>query len=114
MIYAFIMVMAAFMASCSQILLKYSTMDEHRTELSVYLNPKVIMAYFIFGLTMLMNVYAFTGIEYKFGSILSSTAYFFTMLLSSVFLKEKMTWRCVSGNLLIIVGIVIYTLNSTH
>ena len=114
MLYAGIMVAAAFMAACSQMLLKLSTRDYHRHNWQVYLNVKVITAYFIFGLTMLMNIYAFTGIEYKLGSILSSTAYLFTMVLSVLVLKEKLTWRCIFGNGLLVTGIVIYTLGSIH
>lgn len=114
MIYALVMIAAAFMAACSQMLLKLSTRDFHENGWRVYLNAKVITAYFIFAMTMLMNVYAFTGIQYKYGSILASTAYLFTMVLSVLLLKEKVSWRCVLGNCLIIVGIVIYSLGSIH
>lgn len=111
---ACIMIFAAFLAACSQILLKLSTRDMHSDALSVYLNFKVILAYCIFGLTMLMNIFAFTRLEYKYGSILSSTAYLFTMILSSVVLKEKLTWRCVVGNFLLMAGIVTYAITSFH
>ena len=103
-----IMIAAAFLSACSQILLKSSTHDEHKTPLSVYLNVKVILAYAIFALTLFMNIYAYTGIEYKFGSVLLSSAYLFTMLLSVVVLKDRLTWRCVAGNLLLMAGIVVY------
>ena len=103
-----IMVLCALLSAYSQILLKKSTMEKHRSFIFNYLNAKVISAYSIFALTLFMNIYAFTGIPYKYASVLNATAYLFTMLLSRWLLKDKITWRCALGNSMIIVGIIVF------
>ena len=110
LICASIMILCALLSAFSQILLKKSTLEKHRSPIFNYLNPKVITAYSIFALTLLLNIYAFTGIEYKFASILNATAYFFTMFLSWLLLHDKISLNCFWGNCLIVIGIIIYVL----
>ena len=108
---AFIMILAAMVAAFSQILLKKSTMLKHGGVVQEYFNWYVIIAYTLFFLTVFMNIYAFSlGLEYRFGSVLNATAYLFTMLFSIILLHDKLNWRCVCGNLLIFLGIVIYVM----
>ncbi len=103
-----IMVFCALLAAYSQILLKKSTLEKHRSFLFNYLNPRVIGAYSIFALTLFLNIYAFTGIDYKYASVLNATAYIFTMLLSRWLLKDKITWHCIAGNTMIMLGIFVF------
>ncbi len=110
LICATIMVFCAFLSAFSQILLKKSTLEKHRSIIFNYLNPKVIIAYSIFALTLLLNIYAFAGIEYKYASILNATAYIFTMFLSWLLLHDKISLHCFIGNSIIIIGIIIYVL----
>ena len=103
-----IMVLCALLSAFSQILLKKSTLEKHSSFLFNYLNTKVITAYAIFALTLFLNIYAFTGIQYKYASVLNASAYLFTMLLSAWLLKDRISWQCALGNSLIIIGIIIY------
>ena len=103
-----IMVLCALLSAYSQILLKKSTMEKHRSFVFNYLNVKVITAYSIFALTLFMNIYAYTGISFKYASVLNATAYLFTMLLSRWLLKDWISWQCATGNGLIVLGICIY------
>ena len=103
-----IMVLCALLSAFSQILLKKSTLEKHNSLIGNFLNTKVITAYAIFALTLFLNIYAFTGIPYKLASVLNASAYLFTMLLSVWLLKDKLSWKCVLGNCLIVTGIVIY------
>ena len=106
---ALIKILAAFVAAISQILLKKSTLLKHDDIVLEYLNWHVVTAYILFFLTVFLNIYAFArGLEYRFGSVLNATAYLFTMVLSVLLLHDKLNWRCVCGNLLIFIGIVIY------
>lgn len=105
-----IMVLCALLSALSQILLKKSTLEKHECFISNFLNAKVIIAYSIFALTLFMNIYAFTGIPYKFASVLNASAYLFTVLLSAWLLKDRISWRCAVGNCLIVIGIIIYAL----
>ncbi len=106
-----IMLCSAFLAACSQILLKRSTRDEHKNILSHYLNVKVILAYAIFSLTLVMNIYAYTGVLFKYGSVVNSASYIFTMILSWLILHDHISWRCITGNILIVIGIIVYSMN---
>lgn len=107
---AFIMVINAFFSAFSQILLKKSAMRKHKSTLYEYLNGYVVTAYVIFVFVLFSNAYAYTGVDYKYGSILGSFSYFFVMILSRIILKEKITKNILLGNLLIILGVIIYSL----
>ena len=102
------MIACAFLAAFSQILLKKSTQDRHSKLLFQFLNWKVMLAYSIFALTLFLNIYAYSGIPFKYGSILNASSYFFAMILSALILKDRLTWRAVSGNILILAGIAVY------
>lgn len=54
-----------------------------------YINPFVISGYLLLLLTMIMNIYAYSGIDYKFGPILTTTSYIFVVILSIYILKEN-------------------------
>ena len=61
-------------------------------------------------LGMLLNVVAFTRVDYKNGPVIDSLGFLFVMILSSIFFKEKITRKKLLGNLIILVGIVIFYL----
>ncbi|MBQ9337626.1 MAG: EamA family transporter [Lentisphaeria bacterium] len=103
-----IMFGSALLSAFSQILLKSSTKDEHKTMISRYLNLKVISAYGIFALTLFMNIYAFSVVPFKYGSVIMASSYTFTLILAALLLKEMPTWRSICGNLLILAGITVY------
>jgi len=106
-----IMIACAFLAAFSQILLKQRTQDRHSKLLFQFLNWKVMLAYSIFALTLFLNIYAYSGIPFKYGSVLNASSYFFAMILSALILKDRLTWRSVTGNILILTGIAVYALN---
>ena len=106
-----IMFLSAFLAAFAQMLLKKSADEPHRSFLHNYLNTKVITGYSIFFLTMFMNVYAFTAVPYKYGAVINASSYTFALLLSIAMFKDRFTWRAVCGNLLIVLGIAVYSLD---
>ena len=108
----FILIMAAgaFLTAVSQLLLKESANREHKNFLAEYLNWRVILAYAIFFGVLLSNTYAYTRVDMKYGSIIDTLAYVFVFLLSVFILHEKISKRKLIGNLLIIAGILIYSL----
>ena len=103
-----IMIGSAFLAAFSQILLKCSTRDHHKKAIFQFLNWKVAIAYSIFALTLFLNIYAYSGIPFKYGSVLNASSYFFAMILSALILKDRPSWRTVTGNILILTGIAVY------
>lgn len=105
-----ILFLGTFFTAFSQLLLKQSANREYRNQIYEYLNWRVITAYGIFGGVLLMNTYAFTKVDMKYGSVIDTFSYVFVMLLSFFILKEKFTKGKLIGNLIIITGIFIYTM----
>ena len=108
--YALVLVCGVFISSISQILLKKSANKKHNSFIKEYLNPIVVISYFIFFLATLMSVYAYKGIPLSMGPILDSSGYIFVTVLSAIFLKEKATAKKVIALSLILVGIVVYSI----
>lgn len=104
------MVVCTAFSAISQILLKQSANQEHGNILREYLNWRVITAYLIFGLVLLANTYAYTQVEMKYGPVLDTITYIFVLLLSWIVLREKITKGKLIGNLIIVAGVLIYTL----
>lgn len=102
------MVISVLIASCSQILLKKSANIEYSNKLKEYMNVYVIVGYGMMVVSILLTIYAYTGLEYKNGPIIESLGYIFIMVLSWMVFKEKITIKKLLGNMLILVGIAIY------
>lgn len=91
-------------------LLKQSANIEYKNPLREYLNWRVILAYGMFFGVLLLNTYCYTQVDMRYGPVIDTAAYVFVLLFSWAILKEKITRGKLLGNLLIIIGIVIYTL----
>ena len=109
-----IMFLSAFLAAAAQMLLKKSADEPRRDILSRYLNVKVISGYSIFFMTLLMNIYAFTAVPYKYGAVINASSYTFALFLSILVFKDKLSWRAFAGNLIIILGIAVYSLDGIN
>lgn len=105
-----LMFAGTFFTAISQILLKQSADKKYSHPIFDYINWRVILSYMIFAAVLLVNTYAFTKVEMKYGAVIDTCSYFFVMVLSWLILKEKMTRRKIVGNLLIMSGVFIYTL----
>ncbi len=108
-----LMVFSVFISSVSQILLKKSATKSTVKTLSFikqYLNLYVTVAYLLLFIAMGITMYAFTIIPLKYGAVIETLGYAFVMLLSAVFLHEKLTIKKVLGNCIIIVGIVLFNM----
>ena len=103
------MLLSSFLAAISQILLKLSAKKNHKNWRLEYINPFVISGYLLL-LTMIMNIYAYSGIDYKFGPILTTTSYIFVVILSIYILKEKLNTNKIIGISLILIGIIIFNI----
>lgn len=99
-----------FFTAVSQILLKQSSNIKYENKIREYLNFRVILSYGIFFLILLLNTWCYTKVEMRYGPVIDTAAYVFVLLLSRLILKEKFTKGKILGNLIIIAGILIYTL----
>lgn len=109
--YVGVALFSVLLSSLSQVLLKKSSGEAKKHWIFDYLNPKVIVAYGTIFVCMLLMIYAFTGMSYRYGEVIGSLAYLLIMIFSRIFLKEKITKRRVIGNLIIVAGVLIFTVN---
>ncbi|MBR3200916.1 MAG: EamA family transporter [Mogibacterium sp.] len=109
-IYLLMLFIATFFSAGSQVLLKQSAKMEHKSWIYEYLNWRVITAYFIAFSVLFVNTWAFTKVDMRYGSVIDTFTYVFVMLLSYFLLKEKFNRKQLIGNLIIIAGVLIYTL----
>lgn len=105
--YVGIFLLSVFIASCAQIILKRSADTEHESFIREYMNWRVIVAYFILFISLLLTIIAYRGIELKNGPILESCGYIFVFILSWLFLKEQPNIYKIIGFCLIIIGVII-------
>lgn len=109
-IYIIIFLISVFISSISQIVLKKSANKSYDSKLKEYLNPMVIGSYTIFFTSTLLTIFAYRGVPLSFGPILESTGYVYISVLGLLFLKEKLTFKKLCGNILIIIGILVFYL----
>ena len=102
--------LSVVLSSLSQILLKKAAVKKRRHWAFDYLNEKVIGAYSITFVCMLLMIYAFTGMYYRFGAVIESLSFLLIMVFCRIFLGEKITRRKVMGNGLIVFGVILFSL----
>lgn len=108
--YIIILLFSVFIASISQIVLKKSANKKHQTLMKEYLNIQVIVGYGLLFISTILTIFALRGLPYKSVPIIEATGYVYILILSHLFLKEKITRRKVLGNIIIILGIIIFNL----
>ena len=108
--YMLILFATTFFTAISQVLMKQSAQMEHKSWIYEYLNWRVILAYGIAFTVLMVNTYAYTEVDIKYASIIDSFSYVNVMLFSYLLLKEKFTRMQLVVNLIIMAGILIYTL----
>lgn len=106
--YIALLIGSVFIATCSQIFLKTSSSIEYKSWIREYLNWRVILGYGMMVVSTILTILAFKGLDYKNGPIIESLGYIFIMILSRLFLKEKITKNKIIGNSLILFGILIF------
>lgn len=107
--YILLLLLSVILSSFSQILLKKSALKEHESVIKEYMNLYVIFGYMLLFGTTLLNILAFSkGVEYKNGPVIETLAFILVMILSRLFFQEKITKRKAVGNLLILLGVIIF------
>ena len=109
-IYSLILLFSVFVSSASQILLKKSAAIKYSSKIREYLNPYVIIGYALFFGCTIISMYALRVVPLSMSPVLESCGYVFVAALSFAFLKEKFTKRQLIGTILIIIGVVVYSL----
>ena len=110
MFYAAVLLVGVFLSAISQVMLKKAAMKIYASKWKEYMNPLVIIAYTIFVGTTLLSVYAYKGIPLSMGPVLEATSYIYVTFFGVVIFGEKLNRRKLFALLLIVTGIVIYSL----
>lgn len=108
-IYFIMMFTGSFLAAFSQILLKQSANSAHKSFIKEYINLRVILAYFFLASSLLINVYAYRGVPYKYAPVFAAATYVFSLALSVIILKENVKDKII-GNTIVLLGMIIYLL----
>lgn len=108
-VFHIIVIVGVVLSALSQILLKKSAMENHKSKIFEILNLKVILAYTIFFVVIFANIYALQkGVKLKYMPVLESLGYIFVPVFSSFFLSEKIEKKNIFSIGLIIAGIIIF------
>lgn len=109
--YYALVVFDVFIAALAQMLLKSSSMSHHKNFIFEYLNPKVVGAYSVMVLSLVLNIFALNhGVLLKELSIIESSSYMFVPLLSFLFFKEKTSLKKIISIIVIMTGVVVFFL----
>lgn len=108
--YYFYILLTAFAAAVSQILLNVSAKKVYPSKIREYLNPWVITSYLILGITLIANIYIMRFIPLKIAHALAATTYIYVALMSRIIFKEKIGKKKLIGLLLIVGGVIVFTL----
>lgn len=95
-------------AAFSQLLLKKSADQEHASFWKQYLNWRVITGYCMLLCSMLCTVWAYSGMDYKFGPAIEAIGFGLVAFLSWWLLKERLTKKKILGIALIIGGLIVF------
>ncbi len=106
--YYYIIIATAFFSALSQILLNVSAGKTYKNRIFEYLNPYVITSYGILFLVLMVNTYCMRYIPLKNAHAVAASTYVFVLILSRIFLKEKVTIKKIVGNIIIVLGIIIF------
>ncbi len=108
--YVLTALISGVLSAFSQILLKKGSSVEYDSKIREYVNPYVISGYALTFTCMFVMIYAYRGIEFKLGAVLESLVYFYVMVLGKIFFNERLTVKRIVGNLLIVLGVAVFSL----
>ena len=108
--YYVLLLFSVLISAVSQIILKKSANQEHKSILKEYLNIKVISAYFIFFVSTVLTMFSYRKVPLSLGPVLEATGYIWVALLGFLFLKEPISKQKWAGIGTILLGILIFNL----
>lgn len=105
-----IVLFSNIVAAVSQILLKQAAKKTWPNWWRSYLNASVILAYGLFFATTLFSVYALRFIPLSLSAALGASGQVFVPVLSHLILHEEISKRRAWGMMIIVAGIVAFSL----
>ncbi len=108
--YIIVWIVSVLISSIAQVMLKVEANKKHESHLKEYLNPMVIIAYGIFFLSTFLTMYALKYVPLTYSPIIEPLSYIFVPVIGVLVLKEKISKRRVLGILIMLVGIVVFSM----
>jgi len=105
-----LVLLATFISSISQIMLKKSAQKEYDNKIAEYINLLVICGYMLLLFTTLISVFALRYIPVSLFTALESMTQIFVPVLSFLILKEHINRQKLIGMTVIIAGLIVYFL----
>lgn len=109
--YMLVFLFSVFISSVSQVLLKKSALKTYPDRLHEYMNPYVIVAYSIFVVSTLLDVFMYKYLPINIGPVLETTSYVYVTIFGITIFKEKIGFKKILALILIISGIIIYAIS---
>ena len=110
LLYSLFLLAGVFISAVSQVLLKKAALKEYDSPIKEYLNPLAILAYTMFVGTTFLSILAYRGIPMSLGPVLEATSYIYVTLFGVKIFNEKINSKKIVALILIIGGILIYSL----
>ena len=108
--YIIVWIISVLISSVAQVMLKAEADKKHESRLKEYLNPMVITAYGIFFLSTFLTMYALKYVPLTYSPIIEPLSYIFVPVIGVLVLKEKLSRRRVLGIVIMLAGIVIFSM----
>jgi len=111
-LYYSLMVVIAFLVAIAQINFKIGA-SRINVRLSFHYNIKnwhLILGLFLFSLAPFLSVFVMRVVDFSVFYAFTALNYFFVMILSKILLHEKIDRFKIIGNIVIILGIIVFNL----
>lgn len=106
-----LMCASVVIASFSQVMLKAGAKKEYSSAIREYLNLYVISGYGLLLVSMVLPIIAYKfGLDYKEAPVIEAIGPALVTVLSFFFFKEKLTKKKIIGNVLVVLGIIVFYL----
>lgn len=106
-----LMCASVVIASFSQVMLKSGAKKEYSSAIREYLNLYVISGYGLLLISMVLPIIAYKfGLDYKEAPVIEAIGPALVTVLSFFFFKEKLTKKKIIGNVLVVLGIIVFYL----
>lgn len=108
-----IALLGVFISSCAQLLMKASAVKKKQSSiLEKFLNIRIMTAYSMMMLSSLISVLCLRYLQLKYVPMIEAAGFLWVPLLSFLILREKPTRYNVIGGIIIVSGMILFTIGS--
>lgn len=101
---------SVLVSAVSQVMLKKASMKPHGSTLAEYTDPIVIFAYFMFGASTLLTMFAYRKVPLSLSPMFDCCSYILVIIFGVTIFKERMNRKKYLAVVLLLAGLVAYSL----